>query len=104
MSKFFLIRKEDEWSLPLPGGAEKKANRQWPEINAHEVTPAYEAELYCVSHQALNRLLRRGCGVSLTGNIPEPSGCNPKQCAPGLRITKPEHVLSQIFLVKTGKF
>lgn len=50
MSKFFLIRKEDEWSLPLLGGAEQKANRQRAEINAHEVTPAHEAELYCVSH------------------------------------------------------
>ncbi|KAJ7395137.1 hypothetical protein BTVI_158112 [Pitangus sulphuratus] len=54
------------------------------ETDAQEVPPEYEEELlYCVGDHTLEQIAQRGCGISLTGDIREPCGCNPVQCALG---------------------
>lgn len=38
----------------------------------------------CEDHiWTLEQIFQRGCGMSLPGNIPEPTGCNPVLCALG---------------------
>ncbi|KAJ7417412.1 hypothetical protein BTVI_32962 [Pitangus sulphuratus] len=53
------------------------------ETDAHEVPPEYEEQLHWASGCALEEIAQRGCGVSLTGDIPEPSGYSPVPCSLG---------------------
>lgn len=49
--------------------AKQYDKRQW----AQEVPPEFEEQLYCAGDLALEQIAKRGCGVSLNGNISEPS-------------------------------
>ncbi|KAJ7426176.1 hypothetical protein WISP_18140 [Willisornis vidua] len=73
-----------EWCQSFLHDAKQKDKRQQAEIGAQKVPPEYEKELlYCASDQALEQASQSGCGVSLTGDVQELSGCNPVQPALG---------------------
>ena len=69
----------------LKGGGQEHGNkRQWAETYAKEVSRECDAELlYCVGDCAMEQTAQRGCGVSLTGDIQELSGCSPVQFSLG---------------------
>lgn len=46
------------------------------ETDAQDVPPECKEELHCAGGHALEQIARRGCGVSITGDIPELSGHN----------------------------
>ena len=72
------------WSQAVLTGAKQQDRRQWAETAAQEIPPEHEEELlYCVTDPTLEQVAQRGCGVSLTGDIQELSGCNPVPCALG---------------------
>lgn len=50
---------------------------QCVEVDAQEVTPDREEELYYEDIHTLEQMAQSGCGVSLNRDTQEPSGCNP---------------------------
>lgn len=51
---------------------------------AQKVPPECEEELlFCEGDRALEQIVLRGCGGSLTGDIQGPSGCSRVPCALG---------------------
>lgn len=66
---------------PLLRGAEQWNKRKWADIDAQEVPPGHEEELYCADDHAVEQISQRGCGVSLPGDTQELPGHNPVSCA-----------------------
>lgn len=62
----------------LLSGAEQQDKRQRAESGTHKIPSEYEEEFYCVviEHWAV---AQKGSEVSLTGDIQEPPGHNPKR-------------------------
>ena len=59
------------------GVAKPQDKRQQEETDAQEVPPEYKEEcLYCAGNRALEQGAQRGCGISLTGDLQELSGCD----------------------------
>lgn len=64
------------WSQALLSGA-NKSTRGRREGDEQEVPPEYENEHpYCPSDEAQEQIAQKGCAVSVSGDIQEPSACN----------------------------
>lgn len=64
--------------------AKQQDERQWAKTEAQQITAEYESVfLYCEDDKAVEQVAQRGCGVFFSGDIQNPPGCHPVQCALG---------------------
>jgi len=72
------------WGQALFSGAQQQDKGQWAQTEAREVPPEHEEELLpSEGDGALAQAAQGGCGVSLSGDIPDPPGRGPVQPALG---------------------
>ena len=68
----------------LFSGAQQQDKGQWAQTEAEEVPAEQEEELLpSAGDGALAQAARGGCGVSFSGDIPDPPGCGAVQPALG---------------------
>lgn len=70
----------------VPDSSVVSSNRTRGDRHKHtqEVPGEYEKTILCCEgDRAVEQVTLRGYGISFSGNIQNPPGCHPAQCAPG---------------------
>jgi len=72
------------WGQTLFSGAQRQDKGQWAQTEAEEAPAEHEEELLpSEGDGALAQTAQGGCGVSFSGDIPDPPGQGPVQPAVG---------------------
>lgn len=66
------------WEQTLSNSALRQDKEQQAQTETEEVPSDYEEKpLYCAGDEDLEQAAQRGCGVSYSGDVQNPPGCDP---------------------------